>query len=101
MGVVSSIAEVEDGALLHQAVFNKRPDLVLLDVVMPGLDGFQALKILSRDERTRQIPVVMLSATGRPQDFELAKVLGARAYLTKPWAPGEIERTIAWELSDF
>ena len=44
---------------------------------------------------------MILSGTGRQQDFELAKALGARAYLTKPWAPGEVERTVAWELGQF
>ncbi len=95
------VSEVEDGSLLHQKVLEIEPDLILLDIVMPGLDGFQALKILNRDSRTREIPVVILSGTGRPEDFELAKALGARVYLTKPWAPGEVERTVAWELSQF
>ena len=95
------VAEVSDGSLVHQTVLEIEPDLILLDIVMPGLDGFQALRILNRDARTRETPVVILSATGRPQDFELAKALGARVYLTKPWAPGEVERTVAWELGQF
>lgn len=95
------VAEVEDGSQLQETVLGVEPDLILLDIVMPGLDGFQALRILSGDSRTREIPVVILSATGRRQDFELAKALGARVYLTKPWAPGEVERTVAWELGRF
>ncbi len=95
------VFEAGDGAEVHGAVLEHKPDLLLLDVVMPKVDGFQALQALKRDERTRQLPVLILSATGRPEDFERARRLGAREYVQKPWGSGEVERRVAWELGLF
>jgi twitching motility two-component system response regulator PilH len=61
-----------------------RPDLVLLDVVMPGLNGFQATRQLARDPDTSAIPVVMVSTKSQETDRVWAMRQGARGYLTKP-----------------
>ena len=95
------VFEAEDGAEVFGAVLEHKPDLLLLDVVMPKVDGFVALEALKRDERTRNVPVLILSATGRPQDFERARRLGAREYIQKPWGSGEVERRVAWALGLF
>ena len=63
-----------------------RPDLVLLDVNMPQVSGFEALALLKSDERTRDIPVIMVTGKGRPQDLHQARNLGALDYINKPWA---------------
>ena len=95
------VIEATDGSQVFGRVLEHAPDLVLLDVVMPKVDGFQALEALKRDRRTREVPVFILSATGRSQDFETARRLGARDYIPKPWARDEVERRVAWELGLF
>ncbi len=62
----------------------ERPDLVLTDVMMPGLDGFQLAEALRRDERTRGIPVIFLSGETTAGNEARARQLGALAYVTKP-----------------
>lgn len=63
---------------------DRHPDLVLMDVVMPGLNGFQATRQLARDPATASIPVVMVSTKSQETDRVWALRQGARAYLTKP-----------------
>ena len=58
-------------------------DLILLDVIMPKLDGFQVLKALKEDEATARIPVIVLSNLGQERDVAQAKALGALAFLVK------------------
>jgi DNA-binding response OmpR family regulator len=67
-----------------------RPDLVLLDVMMPGRNGYEVCQMLKSDPATRAVKVVMLSAKGR--DVEVAKglELGADAYVTKPFSTREL-----------
>lgn len=60
------------------------PDLILMDVVMPELNGFQATRELSRTESTRNIPVIMVTTKDGESDMLWAKRQGARAYLVKP-----------------
>ncbi len=61
------------------------PDIILLDIMMPRMDGLDVLDILQRDPSTRAIPVVILSAKALPEDVEEGLSRGARAYLTKPF----------------
>jgi CheY-like chemotaxis protein len=61
-----------------------RPDLIMLDVHMPDLSGFEVLELLNRDERTASIPVVMLSADASREQIQRFRDAGARDYLTKP-----------------
>lgn len=58
-------------------------DLILLDLVMPKLDGFEVLKTLNSDEVLKKIPVLVLSSLGQEQDVEKAKQLGAKDYINK------------------
>ena len=60
-------------------------DLILLDLMMPGLNGFEVLERLKADERTRDVPVVMLTAKGDSKSVFKAESLGAADYLTKPY----------------
>jgi DNA-binding response OmpR family regulator len=61
-----------------------QPELILLDVMMPGLDGFAVLRRLRKDEATRGIPVVMLTARGEFKSIAEAQAIGAADYLIKP-----------------
>ena len=70
-----------DGVTMAQA---EQPDLVLMDVVMPGVNGFQATREISRGENTKHIPVVIESTKDQATDRVWGKRQGARDYLTKP-----------------
>lgn len=72
----------------------ERPDLILLDWMMPGMSGLEACKILKRDRRTAHIPIVMLTAKGQRSDEEEAKRAGAIDYLTKPFSPRKLLQLI-------
>jgi twitching motility two-component system response regulator PilH len=71
----------EDGVRIAK---EQMPDLVLMDVVMPGLNGFQATRQLSKNESTKHIPIVMVTTKDQETDKVWGKRQGARAYLTKP-----------------
>ena len=60
------------------------PDLILLDINLPGMDGFQVLKQLRSDEQLRDIPVIAISANAMPKDIEKGKKAGFDGYITKP-----------------
>ena len=66
------------------------PQLILLDVKMPGIDGFETLRRLRADEETEGIPVVFLSAHANVESIEEGKALGAQGYFTKPFQFDEI-----------
>jgi CheY-like chemotaxis protein len=71
----------------HEAVESakrERPDLVLLDVVMPGMDGFETCAKLRQMEETRTTPVIMVTTRGEPHNIEQAYQLGCTDYVTKP-----------------
>jgi two-component system phosphate regulon response regulator PhoB len=65
----------------------KRPDLVLLDLMLPGIDGLEVCRSVKRDEATREIPIVILSARGEESDVVAGLELGADDYITKPFSP--------------
>ncbi|MDP6822424.1 MAG: response regulator [Dehalococcoidia bacterium] len=94
-----NVYEAEDGSEVTAMVLSGSPDLVLLDVAMPRMDGFEALKRLKADDATSDVPVIMVTAKGRPEDLAMARNLGARDYINKPWAEGEVEMRVDWALS--
>lgn len=61
-----------------------KPDVVLMDVIMPGMTGFQATRILHKDQETSHIPVVIISASEQPSEKAWCKRLGAKGFLAKP-----------------
>ena len=63
------------------------PDLVVLDIMMPGMGGYEVCRHLRADERTRHIPIIFLSAKDSPCDRDQGLELGANAYITKPFGP--------------
>jgi len=63
---------------------DKKPDVILMDIVMPGVNGFQATRELNRDESTRNIPIIMLSTKSQETDRIWAMRQGATDYLVKP-----------------
>jgi CheY-like chemotaxis protein len=85
-----AVQEAKDGAGALAQVRQERPSLVLLDVMMPGLDGWRVAEELAADPATRDIPVVFLSARAAEEDRRRAQELGAVAYVVKPFDPLEL-----------
>ncbi len=77
-----------DGAQALEIAAHDRPDLILLDWMMPGLDGLETLRRLRADPARRGIPVIMLSVRGKADDVATALAAGCVAYLTKPIEAG-------------
>jgi DNA-binding response OmpR family regulator len=93
------VVEAEDGDQVFDLAVSESPNLVLLDVMMPRVNGFDALATLKADTRTSPIPVIMVTAKGRPEDMAMARSLGAVEYITKPWADGDVELRVDWALA--
>ncbi len=70
------------------------PDLLVLDVMLPGMSGFDILRSLRAAPETKDLPVVMLTAKGQSQDRDQARALGADAFLTKPFSNDELLQVI-------
>lgn len=77
------VATARDGEEGLKAAMREKPDLILLDVLMPKLDGFEVLKRLKADEETKKIPVIMLTNLGQKEDIEKGLQDGAVDYLIK------------------
>jgi CheY-like chemotaxis protein len=82
-----AVTEATDGAEALETVRRARPSLVLLDVMMPGVDGWGVAEQLAADDETREIPVVFLSARAADEDRLRAQELGAVGYVVKPFDP--------------
>lgn len=83
--------EASDGAEVPHMIDQHSTDRILLDVAMPHVDGFQPLRNMKENPRHRDIPVLMVTAKGRPEDLSTARNLGARDFISKPWSDGEVE----------
>jgi DNA-binding response OmpR family regulator len=81
------VLEADDGETALELARREKPDLVLLDVMMPGLDGWSVARELAEDERTRDIPVVFLTARAEASDRRRGARLGGVGYLVKPFDP--------------
>lgn len=80
-------AEAGDGDTALRLARELKPDLVLLDVMMPQVDGWQVAEELGRSGATQELPIVFLSARAEPADYQHAHDLGAVGYVTKPFDP--------------
>ena len=84
-----------DGRMALQLIGHSPPDVIVLDVMMSSLDGFELLRRLKADAATRDVPVIMLTALRREQDVVGALKLGAADYLVRPFIPDELVARIA------
>ncbi len=80
----------EDGTTVMEKVTGCPPDMIILDVMLPGRSGFDILRDLRAAEKTKHIPVMMLTARGQEKDREMALRLGANHFMTKPFANAEV-----------
>lgn len=89
-----TVIQVRDGDEAEAQLRRGRPDLVILDVILPGRSGFELCRELKRDPRTQTIPVVICSTKTSHADQLWGNMLGANAYLTKPVDEAELVSTI-------
>ena len=92
------VLEASDGAYVQDLLLLDHPDLVLMDVAMTQVSGLEALALAKSDERTRDIPVIMVTVKGGPQELQQARALGALDYINKPWGKGEVVLRTEWAL---
>jgi len=84
------VTVARDGQEALDAIARARPQLVLLDVMMPRKSGFDVCQVLRADEANRDIRILLLTAKGRDDDVAKGLALGADAYMTKPFSPKEL-----------
>ena len=89
-----SVTGVMDGKAAIASINADPPDLVILDVMLPGIDGFEVCRQIKGNEATKHIPVVMLTAKKSTNDINLGAEVGAEAYLTKPFKSAHVMEVI-------
>ena len=83
-----------DGEQALEKARTEKPDLIVLDIMMPKLDGYETCKILKAEAETKDIPVILLSAKGRNVDQKIGFEVGADDYITKPFSPRKLVERI-------
>lgn len=85
-----SVTWKENGEEALKAIKEDKPDLILLDIMMPVMDGYEVLRRVKEDENLRSIPVIMLTARAQEKDVVKGIDMGAEDYITKPFHPAEL-----------
>jgi DNA-binding response OmpR family regulator len=88
------ILEAADGTSALELAQKERPDLLVLDWTMPGINGIDVAKVLRQHPATAHIPIIMLTAKGQETDKVQGHGVGANAYLVKPFSPLELLRKV-------
>lgn len=88
----------EDGAAGVDAAKRELPDLILMDVVMPNLNGFQATRSIAREASTKHIPIILVTTKDQDTDRMWGLRQGAKAYITKPFSESELSELIVQHL---
>jgi two-component system, OmpR family, phosphate regulon response regulator PhoB len=88
------VVSVRDGAQALAALRRRRPDLVVLDISMPEVDGLEVLRRIRADEATSELPVLLLSAQAQEADVRRGFATGASAYVKKPFSPRELAKRV-------
>ena len=89
-----SVITAEDGAAGVEVAKREIPELILMDVVMPNLNGFQATRSIAKDPKTSHIPVILVTTKGQETDKVWGMRQGAKAYVTKPIDEKELTAAI-------
>ena len=88
------VLEAADGEAAVDMARRDKPDIILMDIMIPKMSGYAALRAIKTDPVTKGILVVMLTALGNELDKKLAKQMGADGYITKPFSLQDLEKTI-------
>jgi len=84
----------DNGEKLCEHIKGEKPDLLLLDVMIPGIDGMTILKTLKDDDSSRHVKVIMLTALSKEADIVKCLDMGADDYITKPFSPAELSSRV-------
>lgn len=93
------VATAEDGIEAMEKAFELRPDVILMDLSLPGIDGWEATRRLKQDERTSAIPIIALTAHALASAHDRAKEVGCDAVVTKPCIPKDLEAEVRRQLA--
>jgi len=88
------VLKAADGEEAINIARDSKPDLILMDILMPKVDGYIACHAIKTDPATKAIPVVMLTAVGYELNIKLSQEMGADGYITKPFSPQDLLDTI-------
>jgi len=88
------VVSYKDGDQLEEKMVTERPDVLFLDIVMPNRNGYEILRSLKRDERTKHTPVVLVSSKTQESDVVWGKRQGADEYLPKPFTPEDLLKIV-------
>lgn len=89
------VTQASNGAEAVELAAQVKPDLIMMDVRMPKMTGYEACRQIKQNEAIKHIPVVFLSAKGQDEEVQTGLQVGATAYILKPFAPEELTRRIA------
>jgi DNA-binding response OmpR family regulator len=85
-----AVETADDGLQALSRIRSNPPDLVVLDLMLPGIDGFGVCAMVKRDQRFNRLPIIMLTARSQPNDRSTGEAMGADAYMTKPFRADEL-----------
>jgi two-component system, OmpR family, alkaline phosphatase synthesis response regulator PhoP len=88
------VSSVRDGEDALDSANSEHPDLIILDLMLPGMDGLEVCKELKKENRTMHVPIIMLTAKSQESDKVVGLELGADDYVTKPFSPRELSARI-------
>jgi two-component system alkaline phosphatase synthesis response regulator PhoP len=84
------VVEAEDGKQAIEIANTQQPDVILMDMMMPRMDGLTACHVIKNDPATKSIPVIMVTAIGFELNIKLSQQMGATGYVTKPFTPNDL-----------
>jgi CheY-like chemotaxis protein len=90
-----TVVEAEDGEKAVEIAGAEKPDLILMDIMMPKMDGYSSCYALKREPATRSIPIIILTAIDLKLNLQLGKEIGADGYITKPFNSQDLMDNIA------
>jgi CheY-like chemotaxis protein len=93
------VATAADGLEALEKAFELKPDVILMDLSLPGIDGWEATRRLKQDDRTRAIPVIALTAHALASAHDKAREVGCNSVVTKPCLPKELEQEVRRQLA--
>ena len=85
---------------LKYALGDKPPDLIILDIMMPGMDGYEVIKKIRASDTTKDIPIIFLTANAQKKDVQKGIELGCNDYMVKPFKMGDLRQKIAALLNE-
>ncbi len=89
------VVEAENGKQAVEMAEKHDPDVIILDVMMPEMTGLEATKLLRQNERTKEKPIILLTANAGEKDYKLGGEAGADRYMTKPFSPKELMEAVS------